>query len=181
MFYRLNLISTCGWGRDLIDGAMNKPRHILDEPCTTARSIGAAWSSIAGLSGLPPDSLRLKRSMDTVPGSLSGLLGWRWMDVLHPDDRHSTRQLWTDSVAGDTPAMWNTAFGGTTGLPLVQGARRAGRDSRVTLSGSGSHGYHRRKAHRGSTTPQRARLQSARRLEKGGRTDHRTPERNLFS
>ena len=29
----------------------------------------------------------------------SELLGWRWMDVLHPDDRHSTRQLWTDSVA----------------------------------------------------------------------------------
>ena len=29
----------------------------------------------------------------------SELLGWRWMDVLHPDDRHSTRQVWTDSVA----------------------------------------------------------------------------------
>jgi PAS domain S-box-containing protein len=30
----------------------------------------------------------------------SELLGWRWMDVLHPDDRQSTRQIWTDSVAG---------------------------------------------------------------------------------
>jgi PAS domain S-box-containing protein len=30
----------------------------------------------------------------------SELLGWRWMDVLHPDDRESTRQFWTDSVAG---------------------------------------------------------------------------------
>ena len=30
----------------------------------------------------------------------SKLLGWRWMDVLHPDDRQSTRQIWTDSVAG---------------------------------------------------------------------------------
>ena len=29
----------------------------------------------------------------------SELLGWRWMDVLHPDDRHSTRRVWTDSVA----------------------------------------------------------------------------------
>src|SRR5258707_1278353 len=28
------------------------------------------------------------------------LLGWRWMDVLHPDDRQSIRQIWTDSVAG---------------------------------------------------------------------------------
>jgi PAS domain S-box-containing protein len=28
------------------------------------------------------------------------LLGWRWMDVLHPDDREPTRQLWMDSVAG---------------------------------------------------------------------------------
>jgi PAS domain S-box-containing protein len=27
------------------------------------------------------------------------LLGWRWMDVLHPEDRHGTRQLWTGSVA----------------------------------------------------------------------------------
>jgi PAS domain S-box-containing protein len=30
----------------------------------------------------------------------SELLGWRWMDVLHPDDRQGTRQFWTDSVAG---------------------------------------------------------------------------------
>src|SRR5260370_996977 len=30
----------------------------------------------------------------------SELLGSRWMDVLHPDDRQSTRQIWTDSVAG---------------------------------------------------------------------------------
>jgi PAS domain S-box-containing protein len=30
----------------------------------------------------------------------SELLGWRWMDVLHPGDRQSTRQIWTDSVAG---------------------------------------------------------------------------------
>lgn len=29
----------------------------------------------------------------------SELLGWHWMDVLHPDDRHSTRRVWTDSVA----------------------------------------------------------------------------------
>src|SRR5258707_726609 len=30
----------------------------------------------------------------------SELLGTRWMDVLHPDDRQSTQQIWTDSVAG---------------------------------------------------------------------------------
>jgi PAS domain S-box-containing protein len=28
------------------------------------------------------------------------LLGWRWMEVLHPDDRENTRKVWTDSVAG---------------------------------------------------------------------------------
>jgi PAS domain S-box-containing protein len=33
----------------------------------------------------------------------SELLGWRWMDVLHPDDRHGTRQFWMDSVAGRRP------------------------------------------------------------------------------
>jgi PAS domain S-box-containing protein len=33
----------------------------------------------------------------------SELLGWRWIDVLHPDDREPTRQFWTDSVAGRSP------------------------------------------------------------------------------
>ncbi len=33
----------------------------------------------------------------------SHLLGWQWLEVLHPDDRAPTRQLWTDSVAGRGP------------------------------------------------------------------------------
>jgi len=33
----------------------------------------------------------------------SHLLGWRWLEVLHPDDREPTRQLWTHSVAGGGP------------------------------------------------------------------------------
>src|SRR5262245_44730398 len=33
----------------------------------------------------------------------SDLLGWRWLEVLHPNDRVPTRQLWTDSVAGRGP------------------------------------------------------------------------------
>src|SRR5205823_4452885 len=28
------------------------------------------------------------------------LLGWRWLETLHPDDREATRHFWTDSVAG---------------------------------------------------------------------------------
>jgi PAS domain S-box-containing protein len=28
------------------------------------------------------------------------LLGWAWMEALHPDDREPTRQFWTESVAG---------------------------------------------------------------------------------
>ncbi len=31
------------------------------------------------------------------------LLGWRWLETLHPDDRGPTRQLWADSVAGRHP------------------------------------------------------------------------------
>ena len=31
------------------------------------------------------------------------LLGWRWLAMLHPDDREPTRRLWTDSVAGRGP------------------------------------------------------------------------------
>jgi PAS domain S-box-containing protein len=30
----------------------------------------------------------------------SELLGWAWMEALHPDDREPTRQFWTESVAG---------------------------------------------------------------------------------
>src|SRR5271155_1849837 len=35
--------------------------------------------------------------------SESGLLGWAWMDALHPDDREPTRQFWTECVAGRQP------------------------------------------------------------------------------
>jgi PAS domain S-box-containing protein len=31
------------------------------------------------------------------------LLGWRWLSVLHPDDRARTRALWLESVAGRGP------------------------------------------------------------------------------
>ena len=30
----------------------------------------------------------------------SEILGWRWLEVLHPDDREATRLSWTESVAG---------------------------------------------------------------------------------
>jgi two-component system sensor histidine kinase/response regulator len=33
----------------------------------------------------------------------TGLLGWRWLEVLHPDDRERTRRFWLDSVAGRGP------------------------------------------------------------------------------
>jgi PAS domain S-box-containing protein len=33
----------------------------------------------------------------------SELLGWAWMEALHPDDREPTRQFWTESVAGRQP------------------------------------------------------------------------------
>jgi PAS domain S-box-containing protein len=31
------------------------------------------------------------------------LLGWRWLETLHPDDRERTRQFWLESVAGQHP------------------------------------------------------------------------------
>jgi PAS domain S-box-containing protein len=33
----------------------------------------------------------------------SKLLGWAWMEALHPDDREPTRTFWTESVAGRQP------------------------------------------------------------------------------
>jgi PAS domain S-box-containing protein len=35
--------------------------------------------------------------------SASELLGWAWMEALHPDDREPTRQFWVESVAGRQP------------------------------------------------------------------------------
>src|SRR5262249_37192561 len=31
------------------------------------------------------------------------LLGWRWLEALHPEDREPTRQVWLESVAGHHP------------------------------------------------------------------------------
>src|SRR6478672_1837669 len=31
------------------------------------------------------------------------LLGWRWLETLHPDDREPTRKFWLESVAEDHP------------------------------------------------------------------------------
>jgi PAS domain S-box-containing protein len=33
----------------------------------------------------------------------SDLLGWRWLETLHPDDQEPTRRFWLDSVAGRRP------------------------------------------------------------------------------
>jgi two-component system, sensor histidine kinase and response regulator len=33
----------------------------------------------------------------------AGLLGWRWLETLHPEDREPTRQFWLESVAGRHP------------------------------------------------------------------------------
>src|SRR4029077_17157397 len=32
--------------------------------------------------------------------SEADLLGWRWLETLHPDDREPTRKFWLESVAG---------------------------------------------------------------------------------
>src|SRR5271169_6355861 len=106
MFYRLNLISTCDWGqRDWIAGAMNKPRRILGKP---SRKDAERWRRLVEAlpqlvwSATPDGACDYFSAQWTQYTGVaeSELLGWRWMDVLHPDDRHSTRQVWTDSVAG---------------------------------------------------------------------------------
>src|SRR5262249_36312279 len=34
---------------------------------------------------------------------VSDLLGWRWLELVHPDDREPVRKSWTDAVAGRGP------------------------------------------------------------------------------
>jgi PAS domain S-box-containing protein len=83
---------------------MNKPRRILDK---TLHADDERWRRL--VEALPqlvwsatPDgacdyfSAQWTRYTGVAE---SELLGWRWMEVLHPDDRHNTRQLWTGSVA----------------------------------------------------------------------------------
>jgi two-component system sensor histidine kinase/response regulator len=38
----------------------------------------------------------------------TGLLGWRWLEVLHPDDREVTRQAWTAAVQG--PGVYDVEY-----------------------------------------------------------------------
>src|SRR5713226_2698189 len=69
----------------------------------------------------------------------SELLGWRWMDVLHPMIGIVRGNFGRIRWRSDTPMMWNTAFGGT--MEFTAGSRRAACRSvtaRVALSiGSG--------------------------------------------
>jgi PAS domain S-box-containing protein len=83
---------------------MNKPRHILDEPLRKGeehwRRLVEALPQLVW-SATPDGACDYFSAQWTQYTGVaeSELLGWRWMDVLHPDDRHSTRQVWTDSVA----------------------------------------------------------------------------------
>ena len=61
------------------------------------------------------------------------LLGWQWLQVLHPDDREPTRKFWTDSVAGRGPydveyrvrrSDGEYRWFKTRGIPIRDGAGR---------------------------------------------------------
>ncbi len=84
---------------------MNKPRTIQDEPLREGeerwRRLVEALPQLVW-SATPDGACDYFSAQWTQYTGVaeSGLLGWRWMDVLHPDDVHNTRQIWTDSVAG---------------------------------------------------------------------------------
>ena len=64
----------------------------------------------------------------------SDLLGWRWMEALHPDDREPTRQFWRESVAGRQP--YNVEYrirgsDGTYGWFKTRGTPIRDSDSRI--------------------------------------------------
>ena len=64
------------------------------------------------------------------------LLGWRWLDVLHPDDREATRQAWTAAVQGPSTydveyrvRRWDGEYRWfkTRGVPIRNGTERISR------------------------------------------------------
>ena len=83
---------------------MTKPRRILDEPL---RNDEERWRRLVEAlpqlvwSATPDGACDYFSAQWTQYTGVaeSELLGWRWMDVLHPGDRHGTRQVWTGSVA----------------------------------------------------------------------------------
>jgi PAS domain S-box-containing protein len=83
---------------------MIKPRRILDKPMRKGeerwRRLVEALPQLVW-SAAPDGACDYFSAQWTQYTGVaeSELLGWRWMDALHPDDRQSTRQLWTDSVA----------------------------------------------------------------------------------
>jgi PAS domain S-box-containing protein len=90
--------------RDLIGSAMNKPRRISDQPLRKGeehwRRLVEALPQLVW-SATPDGACDYFSAQWTQYTGVaeSELLGWRWMDVLHPNDRISTRQVWTESVA----------------------------------------------------------------------------------
>jgi PAS domain S-box-containing protein len=84
---------------------MDKPRRIADEPFFGGeerwRRLVEALPQLVW-SATPDGACDYFSAQWTQYTGVaeSELLGWRWMDVLHPDDLHNTRQVWTESVAG---------------------------------------------------------------------------------
>src|ERR1700722_19221769 len=84
---------------------MNKPPAIQDEPL---REGAERWRRLVEAlpqlvwSATPDGACDYFSAQWTQYTGVaeSELLGWRWMDALHPDDLHNTHQVWTDSVAG---------------------------------------------------------------------------------
>jgi PAS domain S-box-containing protein len=105
MFFRLKSIFTCGWGSATGLLVMTETRRSLDDE--PLRKGEERWRRLVEAlpqlvwSATPDGACDYFSAQWTKYTGVaeSELLGWRWMDVLHPDDRHSTRRVWTDSVA----------------------------------------------------------------------------------
>jgi PAS domain S-box-containing protein len=94
-----NIVKWCGSCTDISDG--KRAEEALRESEQRWRSLTEALPQLVW-SATPDGAADYFSTQWTEYTGVveSELLGWRWMDVLHPDDRQSTRQFWTDSVAG---------------------------------------------------------------------------------
>jgi PAS domain S-box-containing protein len=96
------IVGTFGVSRDITEGKLAEVR--LRESEQRWRNLTEALPQLVW-SALPDGACDYFSTQWTehTGAAEAELLGWRWLQTLHPEDREPTRQFWLESVAGRHP------------------------------------------------------------------------------